>query len=88
MFIRFGDVYAALKDTERALKRCPLHQKSHQRRIKCLKLLGWMKEGLWFLKMYSEMFSDDKEFIKNTTTELNKLDMESKPHPFVFIYCI
>lgn len=78
----FGDVYAALKDTERALKLCPLHQKSHQRRIKCLKLLGWIKEGLWFLNMYSKMFSDDKEFIKNTTTELNKLDMESSLNGF------
>ena len=70
-------MYNALQDTERALSLNPAHQKSLQRRIKCLKHLGWVKEAIWYLNKYSQLFLRDDYYIK-TTTELEKLEAESK----------
>ena len=75
---RYGDTYNALLDTERVLHINPVHQKSLQRRIKCLKCLGWIKEALWYANKYSQLSPDDEEYNTKTTKELEKLEDERK----------
>ena len=67
---RCGDVYEALRDTERALSLCPSHQKSLRRRIKCLKQLGLVEEARQYLDEYSKDHSEDSSFITQCRRDL------------------
>lgn len=67
-------MYDALKDTERALLLNPQHQKSLQRRIKCLKLLGWFKEAFWYINEFARLFPAENEYIDNMIKEMKKLE--------------
>lgn len=66
-----GDIYDALRDTERALSLSPTHIKSLKRRIKCLKLLHWIKDARGFLNLYESVQPQDKEFIKTMAAALS-----------------
>lgn len=70
-FTRSGDIYEALRDTERTLSLCPAHHKSIKRRIKCLKLLHWTKEARSFLEHYQLQYPEDEEFIKAMDTAIS-----------------
>ena len=78
-FIRFGDVYEALKDTERALHLCPTHKKSLRRRVKCLKSLGLLNVASAYLAEYEQLHSEDEDnFVASCKTEIDKQLSEGK----------
>ena len=77
-FIRSGDLYEALRDTERALSFCPSHQKSLRRRIKCLRSLRWLKEAQSFLDDYQRHYPEDEDFIRSTATNIERVSNEQQ----------
>ena len=58
LFIRDGDVYAALRDCRTAVQLDPSHSKAYFRQARCLFELKWYEEANICLESFKEKFVD------------------------------